>query len=70
MNIKQQVSTLMQKEMDRKAFLKHAGIAALALVGLPAIVNALSTATNGPAPTRSGYGTGYSGSVYGGTKRS
>jgi hypothetical protein len=56
---------VLQKEMDRKDFLKHVGIAAVALTGASAIIKLLAD-----QPTQKSQQVGYGGSVYGGTKKS
>jgi hypothetical protein len=64
--IKQQVNQLLEKEMDRKEFLRHIGVAVAAVVGVSAVVSSLNrlqpSSSQPPAHNaRSGYG----GSVYG-----
>jgi len=56
------ISDLMNKEMDRKSFLKHTGIAILALTGFSALIGTLTNF--GKPHVTSGYGI----SAYGGTK--
>lgn len=58
-------NTLLQKEMDRKDFLKHIGIGVIALTGLSAV---LKTLIQQPTATNSVSQAGYGGSAYGGTK--
>lgn len=61
--IKQQLNDILQKEMDRKDFLRHVGIATVAVVGIPAIIKALNQIGDRPTlPKNLGYGS----SVYGG----
>lgn len=36
--IKGRINTILQTEMDRKDFLKHIGVAAIAVVGLPSVL--------------------------------
>jgi len=40
--LKENLSELLAKEMDRKDFLKHVGIAVVALTGVAGIINVLS----------------------------
>lgn len=62
--IKQQFNDILQKEMDRKDFLRHVGVAAAAIVGIPAILKALNqTGVGSPVQRNFGYGS----SVYGGS---
>lgn len=65
--IKAHINQLLQKEMDRKDFLRHVGIAVTIIVGLPALMKALSQLQNGSVtkPTSS---FGYGSSSYGGNK--
>ena len=56
---------LLQKEMDRKDFLKHVGIGVIALTGLSAV---LKTLIQQPTASKSASQAGYGGSAYGGTK--
>lgn len=59
--VKADIDQLLQKQMDRKDFLKHAGLAALALSGIAGLLKTLVH-----APTQSSLG--YGGSAYGGNK--
>lgn len=62
--IKQQISSLLEKEMDRTDFLKHVGVAAITLIGIPVIIKTLSTVgTSTVQPSKS---SGYGSSAYGG----
>lgn len=61
--LKLDASKLLQKEMDRKEFLQHAGIAALALTGASALLRVLVE-----QPTKQTGSVGYGGSSYGGKK--
>lgn len=63
--LKLDASDILQKEMDRKDFLKHVGIAAVALTGLTALLKVLSE-----QPTQKTQSLGYGNSVYGGRKSS
>ena len=60
--IRADIDELLQKQMDRKDFIKHAGIAVVALTGLSGILKMLvNTQTNAS--------NGYGSSLYGGAKR-
>ena len=59
--IKAQLGQLLEKEMDRKDFLRHVGVAAAVIVGIPAILSALTRLPEGPVRQ-----VGYGSSSYGG----
>lgn len=61
--IKAQVTELLQKEMDRKEFLRHVGIAAAVIVGLPTFLSVLSRLQGGSIRQQT---VGYGSSPYGG----
>ena len=66
---KVQLDELLQKEMDRKTFLKHAGIAFVAFIGVTSLAKRFTSVTNqsfGAVQTKksSAYGV----STYGPTK--
>ncbi len=63
--IRKQLNTVLQKEVDRKDFLKHVGVAAAAIVGVPAILKVVSQGSVSPARSSS---VGYGASAYGGAK--
>jgi hypothetical protein len=63
--LKLNASKLLEKEMDRKDFLKHIGIAAVALTGASAILKVLADQPTRQKVQQAGYG----GSVYGGVKK-
>ena len=65
--IKENLSELLAKEMDRKDFLRHVAIAAVALTGVAGILSALSGQhfTGFGQPTQS---RGYGSMPYGGSK--
>jgi hypothetical protein len=65
--IKAHVNQLLQKEMDRKDFLRHIGVAAAIVIGIPALLKALSQLQSGSA-TKSVSSFGYGSSPYGGNK--
>jgi len=62
--IKAQVNQLLSKEMDRKDFLKHVGIAAVAVAGVPAVLKALGHMGGGSSSAQQSMG--YGASTYGG----
>ena len=62
--IKAQVGQLLEKEMDRKDFLRHVGVAAAVIVGVPTLLNAISRLQAGPV--RDAQQVGYGSSAYGG----
>ena len=62
LNIQNSVTQLMEKEMDRRDFIKHVGIGFLALTGVAAIVKTLNTMSDSKETQTVGYG----GGVYGG----
>lgn len=61
MSLKQDFTAILDKEMDRKDFIKHLGIGLLALTGLSSVLQTL-------APVRERKSSGYGGSSYGGHK--
>lgn len=62
-------AALMQKEMDRKDFLKHVGIAAVALTGISAILRVLSEQPTSVAPSSTSRRSfGYGSLPYGGPR--
>lgn len=63
LDIQKSVTQLMEKEMDRRDFLKHVGIAFVALTGVAAIIKTLSSF--GEEKATVGYGSG----AYGGTNQ-
>ena len=62
--LRKQLNTVLQKEMDRKDFLKHVGIATAAVVGVPTLLKVVSQGSISPVRNSVGYGA----SAYGGTK--
>lgn len=64
--IKQNVSKLLEAEMERKDFLKLVGLGAVAAIGVTSILKAITPATERPsvAKTDGGYGS----MAYGGNK--
>jgi hypothetical protein len=65
MEIKKTLDGLLQKDMDRKEFLAHVGVAGLAVFGVSNVIKSL-TEGSGPRDKRSG---GYGGSAYGGDRK-
>ena len=70
--IKQQFDSLLQKEMDRKDFLKYSGGVILAAVGVTGMVRLLLGQSSIPLPAQpqpntsmKPSGVGYGGSAYG-----
>ena len=65
--LKIDTTKLLQAEMDRKAFLKNAGIAFAGIIGVTAFVkNINNLAGTSSAPKANASAFGYGGSVYGG----
>lgn len=67
--VKIQLDELLQKEMDRKAFLKHAGIAFVAFIGVTSLVNRFTSVANQSfgslqTPSKNLQSSGYGMSVY------
>lgn len=60
--MKNDLNMLLEKEMDRREFLRHVGVGLVALTGVAGILKALNGASSTPRRT-SGYGS----SAYGGT---
>ncbi len=67
MLLKQQVANLLDQEMDRKTFLKTAGIAALALSGATVALKSLTQVPLSQKKATSALS--YGGSAYGGKKQ-
>lgn len=63
--MKTQLNTIFNKEMDRKDFLRHVGIAMMMLVGGGAIMQALGSLHSGRTSSQS-KSYGYGSSPYGG----
>lgn len=61
--MKNELNALLEKEMDRREFLRHVGIGLVALTGVSGLLKALNGAST---PRRSA---GYGASVYGGANR-
>ena len=54
--MKNEVQKLLQKDMDRRNFLKHVGVGFAAIVGLTAAVKTLTTLNGTPKDVASSYG--------------
>lgn len=67
--IKEHIAQLMDKEMDRKAFLVHAAAAAVAVVGATTVLKVLSQGSPSSVPTSpkaaSAHQFGYGAAPYG-----
>lgn len=67
--LKIDTTKLLQSEMDRKAFLKNAGIAFVGILGVTTLVKNINGLTAGQSSQSSAASTyGYGGSVYGGSQ--
>ena len=67
--LKIDTTKLLQAEMDRKAFLKNAGIAFAGIIGVTAFVKNINGMAGQASQKSSGTSTyGYGGSVYGGSQ--
>jgi hypothetical protein len=64
MNIQNDMQKLLQKEMDRKDFIKHVGIGFAAILGITTILKTISTMSGSQKTV------GYSSGVYGGNGKS
>lgn len=62
MGIQNEVQALLQKQMDRREFIKHVGIGFAALIGVSAILRSMSSMSNQQNNV------GYSSGTYGGVK--
>jgi hypothetical protein len=62
--IKAQVGQLLEKEMDRKDFLRHVGVAVAVIAGVPTLLSAINRLQAGPV--RGVQQVGYGSSAYGG----
>lgn len=63
MKVNKQLTTILSKEMDRKAFLKYSGSVLLAVVGITGLLNALSGV--GGSEVTSNSSAGYGNKPYG-----
>lgn len=66
-NMQVDVQALLQKQMNRRDFLKHVGVGFVALTGVATLVKTMSSLGGNNAKTVS---SGYGSSVYGGTPKS
>ncbi len=64
MSVQQDMQNLLQKEMDRKEFIKHVGVGFAAIVGITTVLKTIST-LSAPAKKQT---LGYGSSAYGGVK--
>lgn len=62
--IKAQVGQLLEKEMDRKDFLRHIGVAVAVIAGVPTLLSAISRLQTGSVGEARQVG--YGSSAYGG----
>lgn len=72
--MKDDFSSLLQKEMDRKDFLKHVGIGFAVITGAATLLKTMNGFGNPlgrsvGSPTAGGYGNGYGTSAYGGNSK-
>jgi len=63
MNIQNDMQSLLQKEMDRKDFLKHVGIGFAAIMGITTVLKTVSNLSGNKQ-----HEVGYSSGAYGGDK--
>ena len=57
--MKSELNNLLQKEMDRTAFLQHVGIGLVAITGIASVVKALTSMSgSGQKVTVNGFGSG------------
>lgn len=64
--MKNELENLLQKQMDRKSFIKHVGVGVAALTGLATIVKTMNGVSFTAKPQRV---VGYGSSGYGGDKQ-
>lgn len=62
-NLNDQLGQLLEKEMDRKDFLKHVGVGLVAMTGATAILKALNGANVPAGRVTAGYGLANYGAV-------
>lgn len=65
MQVQDEIQKLMQKDMDRKDFLKHVGVGFAAIAGVSALMKTLTSLNGSDKSAQLGYGSG----AYGGTPR-
>lgn len=70
MALKTEFSAILNTKMDRKGFLRHVAIAAVAVTGLSALLRTLAPAAKPQTPAAARVSDGYGSSVYGGRKTS
>ncbi len=66
MEIRNQLKSILDKQMDRQDFIKHVAVGAVALVGGGALIR-MAMSDNGSG--RTSHQAGYGDSAYGGTKQ-
>lgn len=66
MNIQEDVQSLLQKEMNRKEFIKHVGIGFAAIVGLTTVLKTINSLSGNAKKQTLGYSSG----SYGGDQNS
>jgi hypothetical protein len=66
MALHEDVQTLLQKEMDRKDFLRHLGIGLAAIIGITTVLKTISSLGSSDQKQQ---GTGYGSGVYGGGRK-
>jgi arginine exporter protein ArgO len=67
--MKDNMSALLNKEVSRKEFLQHVGIAILALIGVGGLLKTLSESSKNQLQQSSQSGFGYGSGTYGGIKK-
>jgi len=65
MSLQNDMQKLLQKEMDRRDFLKHVGIGFVALTGVAALLKTIQSLGDTGSKSQA---VGYGGGAYGGTK--
>lgn len=66
MALRSQLSTLLNKKMDRADFLKHLAVGVVALTGAGGVLRTLGEPSQSPKSNQQAYGN----SAYGGTRQS
>lgn len=61
--VKEQLRDILDKEMNRKDFLRYVGIALVSLIGLPSVISALQHLGSAPGGSSVGRSTSYGGST-------
>lgn len=68
MKLTAQIQNLLDQEMDRAEFLRYAGAATLAVLGVTSIIKSLEGLVGGNSQQKVSTNMGYGGGSYGGTK--